>query len=392
MHYRSVGDVPRKRHLRVPHPSGDGFLFEELMGSDGFSQESALLYHLRSPSALVDIAAVDDPRALQPAPTADCPLQPRHLRTADVPPRGDAVLGRTVLLANDDVVISCARPSDPSPLYRNAGGDELIYAQRGALTLETVFGSLDVTAGDYAVVPTSTTHRWLPRTDDVEMLIVECRHGHLTVPSRYLSARGQLVEGAPYSERDFHGPAAPLFVDGDDPGVIVRNAAGLTRLTHAGHPFDVIAWDGCLYPFTFSILDFEPLVGAIHQPPPVHQTFAGPGFVVCSFVPRPFDFHPEAIKIPYHHANVDSDEVLFYSGGDFMSRTGSGIGPGSISFHPAGFVHGPQPGSMERSAGQTATGETAVMIDTFRPLMVSDAARAISDDAYAFTWSGGRRK
>ncbi len=391
MHYRAVGTVPRKRHLRTPNPSGSELLFEELMGSEGFSQESALLYHLRSPSALIDIAHLDDPRSEQRL-SADHPLQPRHLRSTDLPHGGDAVMGRIALLANDDVVICCAQPVAPSPLYRNASGDELVYAQRGALTLESVFGSLTVAAGDYVVIPTCTTHRWLPIADDVQLLIVECRRGHLTVPARYLSERGQIVEGAPYCERDFHGPTEPLTVDGDDPGVVVRSRGGLTKLTHGGHPFDVIAWDGCLYPFKVSIHDFEPIVGAIHQPPPVHQTFSGSGFVVCSFVPRPFDFHPEAIKIPYHHANVDSDEVLFYSDGDFMSRTGSGIGPGSISFHPAGFIHGPQPGSMQRSADQTATAETAVMIDTFRPLMVSEAARAISDDAYPYTWSGGQRQ
>jgi homogentisate 1,2-dioxygenase len=180
-----------------------------------------------------------------------------------------------------------------------------------------------------------------------------------------------------------------LLVDGEDEdvAVLVRNRAGLSRHGHAHHPFDVAGWDGCVYPWALSIHDFEPIVGSIHQPPPVHQTFEGPGFVVCSFVPRPFDFHPGAIKVPYHHSNTDSDEVLFYSAGDFMSRAGSGIGVGSISFHPAGFVHGPQPGSVEASMDKDRTEEVAVMLDTFRPLAVTDAARAVSDPGYPYTWA-----
>ena len=206
-------------------------------------------------------------------------------------------------------------------------------------------------------------------------------------PPRYLSARGQLIEGAPFSERDLRGPAEPLLVEGTEVPVLVRTRDGLTRHIHSQHPFDVAGWDGCLYPFALSIHDVEPIVGAIHQPPPVHQTFAGPNFVVCSFVPRPFDFHPGAIKVPYHHANVDSDEVLFYSAGDFMSRAGAGIGVGSISLHPAGFVHGPQPGSMELSAAATRTEEVAVMIDTFARLGLTDDARAVADPDYPWTWA-----
>ncbi len=388
-HYRCIGEVPRKRHLRVAHPSGRGYLAEELMGQEGFSQESALLYHLHSPSALVAVEPLDDPLAAQ-ACVADHPLLPRHLRTGAVPNGGDVVLGRRPLLGNDDVRLSWVVADRPTPLYRNAAGDELLFVQAGRARLESVFGVLDVGPGDYVVVPMSTTHRWVPEPGrSVSMLVIECRHGHVTVPSRYLSERGQLVEGAPFSERDLRGPDEPLVVDGDDPGVVVRNRAGLSVLRHAHHPFDVIGWDGCLYPYAFNITDFEPIVGAIHQPPPVHQTFTGPGFVVCSFVPRPFDFHPDAIKVPYHHANVDSDEVLFYSAGSFMSRVGSGIGVGSISYHPAGFVHGPQPGSLEGAIDKDRTEEVAVMVDTFRPLGVSTLARSIAAEDYPWTWAGG---
>jgi homogentisate 1,2-dioxygenase len=222
----------------------------------------------------------------------------------------------------------------------------------------------------------------------LEALVLEAA-GHISIPERYLTDRGQLKEGAPFSERDIRAPEQPPAEEGTDVEVLVRNRGGLSRLVHAFHPFDVVAWDGCLYPWALSIHDFEPIVGTIHQPPPIHQTFVGPRFAVCSFVPRPVDFHPEATKVPYHHANVDSDEVLFYADGEFMSRAGSGIGCGSISYHPAGFVHGPQPGSVRAMLDAEATDETAVMIDTFRPLLVSDLARSLSDPDYLLSWSRG---
>jgi homogentisate 1,2-dioxygenase len=382
-YYRSVGDVPRKRHV-VFHDDEGGYFAEELMGIEGFSNNSALLYHRRSPSAIVAAEAGADGRS---ALTPNDPLLPMHLRTGDLPPGGDAVTGRRVLLGNADVVISRASATEPSPLYRNAIGDELVYVQSGAGVLESVFGAMDVGPGDYVVIPTSATHRWVPVGDEpLELLVIEAT-GHVQPPKRYLTVFGQFNEFAPYCERDLRGPSTPLLVDGTDVDVLVRNRTGLTRYTYASHPFDVIGWDGCLYPYAFNIGDFEPIVGAIHQPPPVHQTFEGPNFVVCSFVPRLYDFHPDAIKVPYHHANVDSDEVLFYSAGDFMSRAGSGIGVGSISLHPAGFVHGPQPGSLEAARPKERTEEVAVMIDTFRPLLVSDDARSVADADYPWTWA-----
>jgi homogentisate 1,2-dioxygenase len=252
--------------------------------------------------------------------------------------------------------------------------------------LESSFGRLAVGAGDYIVIPAATTHRWVVETT-AELLIIAAS-GHVTVPARYLNAAGQLLEGAPFSERDQRAPdPEPLLVDGEDVPVLVRTRNGLSVHVHARHPFDVIGWDGFLYPWAMSIHDFEPIVGRIHQPPPVHQTFAGSNFVVCSFVPRLFDFDPNAVKVPYHHANVDTDEVLFYSRGNFMSRAGSGIGAGSISLHPPGFVHGPQPGSRERSEDADRTEELAVMVDVFRPLGLSDAGLAVSDPDYPFSWS-----
>jgi len=386
-YYRNVGDVPRKRHTLAKRPGGNGYLAEELIGQEGFAQESALLYHQRSPSAIVAVESADDPSAATFA--VDTPVMPRHLRTPALLKGGDPVLGRRRLLGNDDVVLSYVSADEPSELYRNACGDELAYVHDGEATLQTSFGVLDLRPGDYAVIPAGVTHRWVLRSDHLELLVFEAR-GHVRFPDRYLTERGQFREGAPFSERDVRGPDEPLIVDEEEVPVLVRSTGGLTRMVHAHHPFDVIGWDGCLYPHAVSIHDFEPIVGAIHQPPPVHQTFAGPGFVVCSFVPRPYDFHPEATKVPYHHANVDSDEVLFYAAGDFMSRAGSGIGVGSISWHPPGFVHGPQPGSVEAALEQTRTEELAVMMDTFRSLRASDLARSIADDQYAWSWARER--
>lgn len=383
-HYRQVGDVPRKRHTLHHH---DGAVaFEELMGTQGFSGASALLYHRRSPSAIVRIEPVETPDACW---FANQPLRPHHLRTGELvaaDDRRNAIDARQPLLGNDDVEIAWVAADAASPLYRDATGDELVYVHEGTAVLESVFGRLPVASGDYVVIPAATTHRWVVDAH-VEMLVISAR-GHVSVPARYLNAQGQLLEGSPFSERDQHAPdPQPLLVDGEEVPVLVRTRAGLSVHVHAFHPFDVVGWDGYLYPWSMSIHDFEPIVGRIHQPPPVHQTFAGPNFVVCSFVPRLYDFDPNAVKVPYHHSNVDSDEVLFYAGGNFMSRAGSGIGAGSISLHPPGFVHGPQPGSREASVDAERTEELAVMLDTFRPLRLSAGALAVSDPAYPFSWA-----
>jgi homogentisate 1,2-dioxygenase len=383
-YYRCVGTVPRKRHTRLTLDGG--VAYEEMVGHDGFGGPSSLLYHRRSPSAVIDIGPHD---GTHPETwTENHPASPHHLQTSkvDFPVEADAVNARRMLLGNDDVRIGLVRASKTSPLYRSAVGDELFFVHDGAAVLESVFGRLQVGAGDYVVVPAGTTHRWVV-DHSVTALVVEA-HGHVAVPSKYLNAAGQLVEGAPFSERDQRAPDHELLeVDEEAVPVVVRTNTGMSVQVHATHPFDVVGWDGCVYPWALSIHDFEPIVGRVHQPPPVHQTLAGPNFVLCSFVPRPFDFDPEAVKVPYHHTNVDSDEVLFYAEGDFMSRAGSGIGRGSISLHPPGFVHGPQPGSRERSEPQTRTEEIAVMIDTFRPLFLSDTARHITDPEYLRSWA-----
>ncbi|MEP6696788.1 MAG: homogentisate 1,2-dioxygenase [Pseudonocardiales bacterium] len=383
-YYRALGQIPRKRHTQFRRPDG-GLYAEELMGVEGFSADSALLYHADLPTEIVDSKVYPEPE--QPL-TANHPLLPRHLKTHKLDAGGaDTVTGRQVLLANDDVRISYAVADRPSPLYRNAVGDECVYVEAGSAVVQTVFGALEVGQGDYVLLPTSTTHRWLPsRGDPLRTLVIEAR-GHIGPPKRYLSARGQLLEHAPYCERDLRGPVEPLTAEGTDVDVLVRHRVGMTCLTYAHHPFDVVGWDGCLYPYVFNIADFEPITGRLHQPPPVHQTFEGPNFVVCSFVPRKFDYHPLSIPAPYNHANVDSDEMLFYVGGDFMSRKGAGIELGSISLHPSGFTHGPQPGSVEASIGKEATDELAVMVDTFRPLALGPAALACEDAGYPWTWA-----
>jgi homogentisate 1,2-dioxygenase len=386
-YYRAVGEIPRKRHIQFRQPDGSLYA-EELMGVEGFSADSALLYHRNPPTALVDVAAVEETAQHV---VANHPLKPRHFKThkLDVG-SADPVTGRQLLLANDDIRISYVVADQPSPLYRNAGGDELVFVEAGAARVETVFGVINVGSGDYLVLPTSTTHRWVPAAGEPLRLLLGEARGHVGPPKRYLSVKGQFLEHAPYCERDLRGPTEPHVVDGDDVEVLVRHRSGLTRYTYAHHPFDVVGWDGCLYPYAFSIHDFEPITGRLHQPPPVHQTFEGPGFVVCSFVPRLFDYHPQAIPAPYNHANVDSDEVLFYTQGDFMSRKGAGIEVGSISLHPAGHIHGPQPGSVEASIGKERTDEYAVMIDTFRPLGLGGAAIACEDTGYAWSWAPGR--
>jgi homogentisate 1,2-dioxygenase len=393
-YFRSVGEVPRKRHTQFRQP--DGTLYaEELMGQEGFSSDSSLLYHRHLPTAIVAAEEFTPPASSR---VPNRPLKPRHLRTHKLDGTGvDPVLGRQHLLANDDVRVSYVVADRPSPLYRNAVGDECLYVESGAARIESPFGALDVTPGDYVIIPTSVIHRIVPvGPEPLRLLTIEAT-GHIGPPKRYLSVRGQFLEHAPYCERDVRGPGQPLLVDGEDVEVYVqhRSRAGRpggdgtawTRHVYANHPFDVVGWDGHLYPWAFSIHDFEPITGRIHQPPPVHQTFQGPNFVICSFVPRKVDYHPLAIPVPYNHHNVDSDEMLFYTGGNYEARRGSGIEQGSISLHPAGFTHGPQPGAAERAIGADYFDELAVMVDTFRPLDLCEPALSCEDTGYAWTWA-----
>lgn len=383
-YYRSVGDVPRKRHTQFRQP--DGTLYaEELVGQEGFSSDSSLLYHRHAPTAILAAEEYAPPTVTR---VPNLPLKPRHLRTHKLDGTGaDPVLGRQYLLANDDVRIAYVLADRPSPLFRDATGDHCLYLEAGSLRVESPFGVLDAVAGDYVVIPTSTIHRLVPTGDEPTRLLAVEASGHIGPPKRYLSVRGQFLEHAPYCERDVRGPDTPLLVNGEEVEVLVKHRRGWTKYVYANHPFDVVGWDGHMYPWAFSIHDFEPITGRIHQPPPVHQTFQGPNFVICSFVPRKVDYHPAAIPVPYNHHNVDSDEMLFYTGGNYEARRGSGIEQGSISLHPSGFTHGPQPGAAERSIGAEFFDELAVMVDTFRPLDLCDAAADCEDDGYAWTWA-----
>ncbi|MER8182273.1 homogentisate 1,2-dioxygenase [Kitasatospora sp. NPDC094015] len=392
-HYRQLGSIPPKRHTQHRTPEG-GLYYEELMGEEGFTSDSSLLYHRGIPSAIVDARPWELP---DQSTTPNLPLIPRHLKLHTLSEGEewkdtDAVTGRRLVLGNADVRIGYVVAGAPSELYRNGLGDECVYVESGSATLETVFGTLEVGQGDYVIIPRATTHRWVPAPDaPLRAYCIEA-NSHITPPKRYLSRFGQLLEHAPYCERDLRGPVGPLVVEGTDVDVLVkhRGSHGVvgTRYTVPHHPFDVVGWDGCLYPYAFNIADFEPITGRIHQPPPAHQVFEGHNFVICNFVPRKVDYHPLSIPVPYYHANVDSDEVMFYCGGDYEARKGSGIAQGSISLHPGGHTHGPQPGAYERSIGAEFFDELAVMVDTFRPLELGEAGTASEDPGYAWTWSG----
>ncbi len=396
-YYRSVGDIPPKRHTQFRGADG-GLFAEELMGEEGFSSDSALLYHRGIPSSMVDARVWEMPDL---STTPNHPLKPRHLKlhdlfTGDDPGAGvDAVTGRRLVLGNGDVRISYAVCKEPSPLYRNAIGDECVYVEAGAATVQTVFGELSARQGDYVMIPQATVHRWVPDTSAGPLRVYAIEGNcHIGPPKRYLSRYGQLLEHSPYCERDLHGPTEPLLVDGTDVEVYTKHRgngpSGIvgTIVVNTTHPFDVVGWDGCLYPYTFNVSDFEPITGRVHQPPPVHQVFEGNNFVVCNFVPRKVDYHPLSIPVPYYHSNVDSDEIMFYVDGDYEARRGSGIGKGSISVHPGGHSHGPQPGAVEGSIGKHYFDELAVMIDTFRPLELGEAGTAVDDGQYAWSWSG----
>jgi homogentisate 1,2-dioxygenase len=383
-YYYRLGEIPHKRHTQFRQP--DGSLYhEELMGIRGFSGDKSLLYHLRPPTAVERI----ERGCPVEIPLADAgPVRHRLLLTANVPEGGDAVGARVPLLVNSDVCVSVVRPSQPMPYwYRYAHGDEAIFVHEGTGALETQFGVLHYRPGDYLVIPTGVIWRILPDEGAAQrMLVVESSGGHIEPPRRYLSQTGQFLESAPYAERDLRPPET--LDTHDETGefeVRVKARGFVGRYLYRHHPLDVVGWDGHLWPFAFNIEDFEPITGRVHQPPPVHQTFEGPGFVLCSFVPRLFDYHPLSIPAPYNHSNVDSDEVIYYVKGDFMSRRG--VEPAAITIHPNGIPHGPHPGTYEGSIGKTRTEELAVMVDTFRPLAMTAQAAALEDDRYAFSWN-----
>jgi homogentisate 1,2-dioxygenase len=380
-YYRKAGDVPRKRHIAFRNAAG-ALLPEELVGSRGFSGPSSLLYHLRPPTASTSFKKLREIRL----EAADGALAPRHFRAAGLTSGPSATLDRVPLLFNSDVAISMVRPSKSDPFfYRNGLADELLYVHEGQGALESAFGEIAYGPGDYLVVPRGLLTR-LRLNDGPQRFFVVESPGPIRVPARYRNEHGQLLETSPFSERDLRGPEfRPPKDETGEFRVLVKSGDAITECVVKNHPFDVVGWDGCYYPYAFNILDFEPRVGRVHLPPPVHQTFESDGYVVCSFCPRPLDFDPRSVPAPYNHSNVMSDEVLYYVRGEFTSR--KGVEAGSITLHPAGLPHGPQPGRAEASIGRKDTDELAVMVDTFKPLAVARAAAALEDPAYPTSWS-----
>ncbi|HKI16324.1 MAG TPA: homogentisate 1,2-dioxygenase [Isosphaeraceae bacterium] len=384
--YLRLGSLPRKRHLAHTHEpgfKGEGIYYEEVVTQAGFSGPYSIVYHLRPPTRVVRI----EPAGTLPSELGDEPtLRHHHLKTRSIPRAGDPISGRLALMGNEDVAVSRCRPLKPQEeLYRNADADELIFVHHGSGTLRTMFGPLPFRDLDYIVIPRSTTYRLeFDPAPEADLLVIEAR-GSLTVPARYRNDDGQLKLGAPYSERDLHGPRETGVVDlEEETPILVKDGCRLTRYTMAAHPFDVVGWDGMVYPYTFNAEDFEPITGRVHQPPPVQQTFEAPGFVVCTFAPRMLDTDREAIKVPYAHSNVQADEVLYYVRGRFGSRRG--VEESSFTLHPRGIPHGPHPGTIVASRDALWTDELAVMIDTVRPLRLTRAAMIRDDASYPLSW------
>jgi homogentisate 1,2-dioxygenase len=384
--YIKLGSLPPKRHIEHPQKPGyrgEGIHYEEVVTTAGFSRAYSIVYHLRPPTRVKTVEAagsVNIDVVIEPA------LRHHHLKTRTIPRQGDPIRGRVPLMLNADVVMSRCRPAEAqAELYRNATADEVLFIHSGRGELNTMFGSLPFKAFDYIVIPRCTTYEMkFDKVDDAEMFVIESASA-VDIPPRYLNNDGQLRLGAPYYERDFHGPRELLVIDREaDVPVVIKDGNRLTRYVLANHPFDVVGWDGMLYPFTFNADDFEPITGTIHQPPPVQQTFETKGFVVCTFAPRMLDTHPQAIKVPYAHSNVEADEVLYYVRGKFGSRRG--VEEASITLHPRGIPHGPHPGTIVASRPVTRTDELAVMVDTFRPLQLTRAALELDDASYPYSW------
>jgi homogentisate 1,2-dioxygenase len=382
MMYHTLGRIPPKRHTQFRKP--DGSLYrEELVSTKGFAGIYSNAYHLDLPTKIYQVGTTQT----LPLEVWDADkLRHHHLRTKQAQRGGDYLAARTPVMFNDDVTIWVALPTDEMKyFYRNGASDEIVFVHEGSGTLETSFGDLPYKQGDYLVIPRGVTHTFKFTTKENRFLIIET-HSPVQTPSRYRNEFGQLLEHSPYCERDIRKPQT-LTVH-DEAGefeIKVKKGNLLASYAYDRHPFDVVGWDGYYYPFAFSIYDFEPITGRIHQPPPVHQVFEAHNLVVCNFVPRLFDYHPQAIPAPYNHSNIDSDEVLYYVDGNFMSRRG--IEVASFTIHPGGIPHGPHPGTTEKSIGAKEAIEYAVMIDTFRPLHLTTEAKAFDDANYPMSWS-----
>ncbi len=380
--YHKLGKIPHKRHIQFKKPNGE-FYYEQLFGTIGFDGMSTNSYHEQRPT---QVKSIQKQYSIAPKIAKTNNIQSYRLHGFKVQPESDFLESRKVVLTNSDCNIILAAPklSLTDYFYKNSDADELIFIHKGSGKLRTMFGNLNFKYGDYLMIPRGIIYQIQFDTEDNRLFIVES-YSPIYTPKRYRNWFGQLLEHSPFCERDIRRPEElETYNESGDFTIKLKKQNEIIEIIYASHPFDVVGYDGFNYPYAFSIHDFEPLTGRIHQPPPVHQTFETNAMVICSFVPRLYDYHPEAIPAPYNHSNIDSDEVLYYVDGDFMSR--NDIEPGHISLHPAGIPHGPHPGAMERSIGQKDTQELAVMVDTFKPLQVTEEALKISDEDYFKSW------
>ena len=382
-HYYKLGTIPHKRHTQFRKPDG-GLYSEQLFSTEGFSDDYALLYHTHPPTQIIKTEPQVD---LSPKVAEEKMLKHRSLEGFKVKPVKDYLQSRVPVLVNADCHIVLAAPQESMKdyYYKNTDADEMIFVHEGSGIVHTQYGELPFAYGDYIILPRGTIYQISFATPENRLFIVES-FSPLRFPKRYLSKYGQLMEHSPYCERDIRPPQDLKTIDEKGDFLIRAKKKGMLYGLHYGtHPFDVVGWDGCCYPYIFSIHDFEPITGRVHMPPPIHQTFETNTFVVCSFVPRLYDYHPHAIPAPYNHSNIDSDEVLYYVEGEFMSR--KNVTRGMITLHPAGIPHGPHPGAVEKSIGAKETKELAVMVDTFHPLMLTKQALEIENDDYVMSWA-----
>jgi homogentisate 1,2-dioxygenase len=382
-YYYSLGHVPQKRHTQFRKPDGSLYA-EQLFSTEGFSNDYSLLYHCHPPTEIIH---TDEPVSVAPRIAEEKMLKHRSFEGFKISPEKDYLQSRKTILVNSDCQISLAAPQESMTDYffKNADADELIFVHEGTGTLKTMYGNLSFGYGDYLLVPRGTIYQIEFNTAGNRLLLIES-FSPVRFPKKYLSKYGQLLEHSPYTERDMRPPSDLTTIDEKGDFLIrTKKKAMLYGIHYAHHPFDVVGWDGCCYPFAFSIHDFEPITGRVHQPPPVHQTFEGNNYVVCSFCPRLFDYHPLAIPAPYNHSNIDSDELIYYVDGDFMSR--KNVTRGMLTLHPGGIPHGPHPGAVEKSIGAKETRELAVMVDTFHPLMLTEEALRIENPSYVMSWS-----
>ncbi len=388
MRYLSLGEVPAKRHVQVRrNGAGSPLLTEEVLGYEGFSGNETILYHLHSPCRLSEVGGFAPIRREEWVPDAHVH---RLANVNGAPAGGDPVAGRQLLMYNNDIEVSVAKPTEAQEgFHRNGEGDEVVYVHRGGGKLRTNFGPVLFRERDYVVIPRGTTYRFEPDPGLEQFWLCFHTPGEIETPNRYRNRYGQLLEHAPYSQRDFHGPIELETHDEEGEFTLdVRVRDGVQRYLLDRHPFDVVGWDGYVFPYTFNADDFEPRAGRFHLPPPAHQTFQGPNFVICTFAPRMLDWDPEAVPLPYHHSNIQSEEVMFYAAGDYAAR--KGVDVGCLTLHPSGLPHGPQPGTVEKALGATSTNELAVMWDTFKPLKLAALWRDHDDPSYAYSWNPDR--